>query len=106
MLELTSRTEDVGSAKDSIGILRDNHSKYAAGIDPATLRRIETITKTQMDAYGYDAINEISREKRLNILEDTLYRYGDYISILNRERRIRGTLATIRSFAWKRLIRR
>ena len=106
MLELEVATEDVGSARGNIGIVRDNQGKFTDELDTGTLLRIETIASSQMAVSGYRPVNETGREKRLGVIEDLFYRGTDYLKILNRERQIRGTFATARSFVWNRLRKR
>jgi len=90
MMQLTETTEDVGSAKDTVGLLRDNVGNFRAELDDKTLHRIESIASGQMKSYGYPLQFDIHKTRRLNTVHEMALRYRDYFSIFMKECRARG----------------
>lgn len=105
MMQLTETTEDVGSAKEKIGLMQDNFGKFDTELNTKSLYSIERIAKTQMESYGYPLQFNIDKTQRLNFIQETYFRYSDYLAIFLKESRSRGILRSASILLGKKLKR-
>lgn len=81
MLKLSEAPEEIGDAKNTLQIVRTNHSKYMQHLNPATVQKIESIAGDGLIKHSYP-LTSTFRRKRLNRFERFHYQYSDALNLL------------------------
>ncbi len=81
MIQLSASTENIGSAKNTRGILKTNKKKYVEQMSPSIRRRIETIAGGVLKKLGYEGCL-VDESRRLPKWMMTIYFLLDGFNII------------------------
>lgn len=95
VLELERPSENIGDARGADKVVKDNFGKYRSLMQPAVLKRIESIAKPILLACGYELVYPSIIARRLSRSERLIAQARDGWNLLRANFKKRGFVATI-----------
>jgi len=89
MIQLNEFTENIGDAKNVIGILKNNKEKYKKLINPKLLEKIESISWHLLLSLGYP-VKRYEKMKRINKIKMKRYKILDGYNLIKTKSSLNG----------------